>query len=253
MKILLIVDEEMSTNSLELSLASDGISCDIVNLGSADVKLEQVFKYDAIVLDIEAPHKDGFEILKRFRATGVKNPILVLSAEKPVDEQVKMLDKIEERSKTSPVTKSDLLAKLQIVIRRSKNNAKSVLRVGKITLDLESRAVMVSGNPLRLTSKEYGVLELLMMCKGTQLTKAAFLKHLYSGIEEPELKIVDVFVCKLRKKIAKMANGENYIETLWGRGYMMKDPSDDASPNSGGNKSANITIKDKPIITAETA
>ena len=93
-------------------------------------------------------------------------------------------------------------------------------------MNLRNRVAMVCGQILNLTSKEYSVLELMAMRKGAALNKEAFLNHLYGGIDEPELKIVDVFICKLRKKISEIAKRGNYIETIWGRGYMLKDPDE---------------------------
>jgi len=85
--------------------------------------------------------------------------------------------------------------------------------------------VAASGIPVYLTGKEYSVLELLALRKGTTLTKEMFLNHLYGGMDEPELKIIDVFVCKLRKKLAAATGGDHYIETVWGRGYVLRDPA----------------------------
>ena len=111
-------------------------------------------------------------------------------------------------------------------------NAKSgsTIRTGKLTVNLDTRVVTVDGNPVHLTGKEYRILELLSLRKGTTLTKEMFLNHLYGGMGEPELKIIDVFVCKLRKKLAQATGGEHYIETVWGRGYVLRDPADAAIP-----------------------
>ena len=109
-------------------------------------------------------------------------------------------------------------------MRRAKGHSESVIRTGKLTVNLDSRTVEADGHPLHLTGKEYGILELLSLRKGTTLTKEMFLNHLYGGMDEPELKIIDVFVCKLRKKLANATSGENYIETVWGRGYVLRDP-----------------------------
>jgi two-component system cell cycle response regulator CtrA len=109
-------------------------------------------------------------------------------------------------------------------VRRSKGHSESIIRTGALTLNIDERTVELNGKPLHLTSKEYGILELLSLRKGTALTKEMFLNHLYGGIDEPELKIIDVFICKLRKKLADATGGHNYIETLWGRGYMLRDP-----------------------------
>jgi len=101
-----------------------------------------------------------------------------------------------------------------------------VIRTGKLTVNLETRTVEVQGQPIHLTGKEYGILELLSLRKATTLTKEMFLNHLYGGMDEPELKIIDVFICKLRKKLASATGGDNYIETVWGRGYVLRDPEE---------------------------
>ena len=94
-------------------------------------------------------------------------------------------------------------------------------------VNLDTKTVEVSAARVHLTGKEYQMLELLSLRKGTTLTKEMFLNHLYGGMDEPELKIIDVFICKLRKKLAHACDGDNYIETVWGRGYVLREPSDD--------------------------
>jgi DNA-binding winged helix-turn-helix (wHTH) protein len=106
----------------------------------------------------------------------------------------------------------------------AKGHSESMIRTGKLLVDLDARVVSVDNQPVHLTGKEYGILELLSLRKGTTLTKEMFLNHLYGGIDEPELKIIDVFVCKLRKKLAHATGGKHYIETVWGRGYVLRDP-----------------------------
>ena len=106
-----------------------------------------------------------------------------------------------------------------------RGDSESTIRIGKLLVHLDSRTVKVDGQPLRLTKKEYNILELLSLRKATALTIETFLHHLYGGRDEPELKIFDVFVCKLRKKLNKATAGANYIETVWGRGYVLRDPA----------------------------
>ena len=118
------------------------------------------------------------------------------------------------------------MARIQAVVRRAKGFAQPTLSVGPLTLNLASREVLVDGAPVHLTGKEYAVLELLTLRKGTVLTKEAFLNHLYGGLDEPEVKIIDVFICKLRKKLAAATDGKNYIETVWGRGYVLREPEE---------------------------
>jgi two-component system cell cycle response regulator CtrA len=117
-----------------------------------------------------------------------------------------------------------MIARIQAVVRRSKGYSESVIRTGNVSVDLDSRTVQVDGQHVHLTGKEYGILELLSLHKGTAISKEMFLSHLYGGMDEPVLKIIDVFICKLRKKLSAATRGENYIETVWGRGYILRDP-----------------------------
>ena len=101
----------------------------------------------------------------------------------------------------------------------------STIRTGDLVVDLDSHLVSVHDNPVRLTAKGSSILELLSVRQGTTVTKEMLLNRLYGGTDEPELKIIDVFVCKLRKKLAPATGGNHYIETVWGRGYMLRDPA----------------------------
>lgn len=118
------------------------------------------------------------------------------------------------------------MARIHAIIRRSKGHSQSIIHTGKISVNLDAKTVDVAGRPVHLTGKEYQMLELLSLRKGTTLTKEMFLNHLYGGMDEPELKIIDVFICKLRKKLSTATDGENYIETVWGRGYVLREPQD---------------------------
>lgn len=100
-----------------------------------------------------------------------------------------------------------------------------MINVGRVSVNLDAKSVTVGDKPVHLTGKEYQMFELLSLRKGSTLTKEMFLNHLYGGMDEPELKIIDVFICKLRKKLSNATGGENYIETVWGRGYVLRDPA----------------------------
>ena len=126
---------------------------------------------------------------------------------------------------TKPFHKDELIARIHAVVRRSKGHAQNVITTGDIRVNLDAKTVEVGDHRVHLTGKEYQMLELLSLRKGTTLTKEMFLNHLYGGLDEPELKIIDVFICKLRKKLAVATGGEHYIETVWGRGYVLRDPS----------------------------
>jgi two-component system cell cycle response regulator CtrA len=117
-----------------------------------------------------------------------------------------------------------------IRIRGSTHNRQSAIRTGDLVVDFETRTVSVHEKPVRLTGKEYSIVELLSLRKRTTVTKEMLLGHLYGGMDEPRLKIIDVFVCHLRKKLARATGGKHYIETVWGRGYRMRDPGQVSPP-----------------------
>jgi two-component system cell cycle response regulator CtrA len=223
MRVLLIEDDPATARSVELALASEGIICDTAELGEDGLEIGRIYNYDIIVLDLMLPDIDGYEVLLRLRSAKVKIPILILSGLSSADQKIKGLGFGADDYLTKPFNKGELIARIQAIVRRSKGHSESVIRFDKVSINLDTRIVEVDGKPVHLTNKEYAILELLAMRKGTVLTKEMFLNHLYSGMEEPEIKIIDVFVCKLRKKLADLADGTNYIETVWGRGYMLKD------------------------------
>jgi two-component system cell cycle response regulator CtrA len=128
--------------------------------------------------------------------------------------------------RTEPYDKAELVARIQAIVHRSRMNSEPIIETGMLSVNLDTRAVVVNGYPLLLTDKEYSILELLSLRKGMTLTKEMFLNHLYGGADEPELKIIDVFICKLRKKLSSATGGETYIGTVWGRGYVLRDPVD---------------------------
>jgi two-component system cell cycle response regulator CtrA len=154
----------------------------------------------------------------------IETPILILSGSDDTDNKIRGFGFGADDYLTKPFHREELIARIHAIIRRSKGHAQSVLRTGRINVNLDAKSVDVDGQSVHLTGKEYQILELLSLRKGTTLTKEMFLNHLYGGMDEPELKIIDVFICKLRKKLAEATGGETYIETVWGRGYVMRDP-----------------------------
>lgn len=238
MRVLLVEDDPSTAKAIELSLASEGIICDTTQLGEEGLEIGRIYDYDIIILDLMLPDIDGYEVLRRFRAAKVTTPILILSGLSGPDQKIKGLGYGADDYLTKPFNKGELIARIQAIVRRSKGHSESVIRTGKLTVNLDTRSVEVDSKPIHLTSKEYAILELLSLRKGSTLTKEMFLNHLYGGIDEPELKIIDVFVCKLRKKLAEASDGDNYIETVWGRGYVLKEP--EGSAPAGKQKSKEL-------------
>lgn len=226
MRILLVEDDPSTARSIELALATEGIVCDTASLGEEGLELGQIYDYDLIILDMMLPDIDGFEVLRRFRSNSIGTPILILSGLTGSDSKVKGLGIGADDYVTKPFNRGELVARIQAIVRRSKGHSESIVRVGKLALNMDERSVEVDGKPVHLTSKEYSILELMALRKGTPIKKEMFLNHLYGGIDEPELKIIDVFICKLRKKLQEASAGDNYIETIWGRGYVLRDPQE---------------------------
>ncbi|TDI66360.1 MAG: response regulator transcription factor [Alphaproteobacteria bacterium] len=224
MRILLVEDDSATAKSIELMLKSESFVVDSTDLGEDGLEIGKLYDYDLMILDLMLPDIDGYEVLRRLRAARVTTPVLILSGLTEPDSKVKGLGFGADDYLTKPFDKAELIARIHAIVRRSKGHSESVIRTGKLIVNLDTRTVEVNQQPLHLTGKEYGILELLSLRKGTTLTKEMFLNHLYGGMDEPELKIIDVFICKLRKKLSAATDGENYIETVWGRGYVLRDP-----------------------------
>src|SRR6202020_1456369 len=209
MRALLIEDDSATAQGIELMLKSEGFNVYTTDLGEEGIDLGKIYDYDLTLLDLTLPDMSGLDVLRQLRVGKINTPIMILSGTSEIDTKVKTLGGGADDYMTKPFHKEELVARIHAVVRRSKCHAKSV---------------EVNGIRVHLTGKEYQMLELLSLRKGTTLTKEMFLNHLYGGMDEPELKIIDVFICKLRKKLANASEGRNFIETVWGRGYVLREP-----------------------------
>jgi two-component system cell cycle response regulator CtrA len=196
MRVLLIEDDSAVAQSIELMLKSESFNVYTTDLGEEGVDLGKLYDYDIILLDLNLPDMSGYDVLKQLRVSKIKTPILILSGLAGIEDKVKGLGVGADDYMTKPFHKDELVARIHAI----------------------------GGQRVHLTGKEYQMLELLSLRKGTTLTKEMFLNHLYGGMDEPELKIIDVFICKLRKKLANASEGRNFIETVWGRGYVLREP-----------------------------
>jgi two-component system, cell cycle response regulator CtrA len=222
MRVLLIEDDASTAKSIELMLK--GFNVYTTDLGEEGVDLGKLYDHDIVLLDLNLPDMSGFEVLRSLRVAQVKTPILILSGLAGIEDKVKGLGIGADDYLTKPFQKGELVARIHSIVRRSRGHAQSVIQTGELVVNLDTKTVEVNSARVHLSSKEYQMLELLSLRKGTPLSKEMFLNHLYGGIDEPEVKIVDVFICKLRKKLANASNGKNFVETLWGRGHVLRDP-----------------------------
>jgi two-component system, cell cycle response regulator CtrA len=227
MRILLIEDDSTTAQSIELMLRSESFKVHTTDFGEEGIDLGKIYDYDIILLDLNLPDMSGFEVLRSLRVSKVRTPILILSGLAGIEDKVSGFGFGADDYMTKPFHRNELVARIHAIVRRSKGHAQSLVNTGDLCVNLDTRTVEISGTRVHLTGKEYQVLELLSLRKGTTLTKDMFLNNLYGGMDEPEGKIIDVFVCKLRKKLANASGGKDYIETVWGRGYIMREPEQD--------------------------
>ncbi|MDT0574580.1 response regulator transcription factor [Croceicoccus sp. F390] len=228
MRILLIEDDPTTARSIELMLAAETFNVYQTNLGEEAVDLGRHYDYDIILLDLNLPDMHGYDVLKKLRVAKVETPVLILSGIAEMESKVRSFGFGADDYVTKPFHKDELIARIRAVVRRSQGHSQSIITTGRLAVNLDTKTVEVSGARVHLTGKEYAILDLLSRRKGTTLTKEMFLNQLYNGMDEPELKIIDVFICKLRKKLALACGGDNYIETVWGRGYVLRDPQEEA-------------------------
>ena len=224
MRVLLVEDDPTTSRSIELMLTHANLNVYATDLGEEGIDLAKLYDYDLILLDLDLPDMDGHEVLRQLRMARVETPILILTGSDDTESKIKGFGFGADDYLTKPFHREELVARIHAIIRRSKGHAQSVIQTGKVAVNLDAKTVEVDGKTVHLTGKEYQMLELLSLRKGTTLTKEMFLNHLYGGMDEPELKIIDVFICKLRKKLSVATEGDNYIETVWGRGYVLRDP-----------------------------
>ncbi|MEI4195139.1 response regulator transcription factor CtrA [Roseovarius sp. E0-M6] len=224
MRVLLVEDDPTTSKSIELMLTHANLNVYTTDLGEEGLDLARLYDYDLILLDLGLPDMTGHEVLRQLRLARIETPILILSGADDTESKIKGFGFGADDYLTKPFHRDELVARIHAIIRRSKGHSQSVIRTGEINVNLDAKTVDVGGKTVHLTGKEYQMLELLSLRKGTTLTKEMFLNHLYGGMDEPELKIIDVFICKLRKKLSEATGGVNHIETVWGRGYVLRDP-----------------------------
>jgi two-component system cell cycle response regulator CtrA len=226
MRVLLIEDDSSIAQSIELMLKSESFNVYTTDLGEEGVDLGRLYDYDIILLDLNLPDMSGFEVLRSLRVSKVRTPILILSGLASIEHKVKGLGFGADDYMTKPFHKTELIARVHAIVRRSQGHAQSVVQTGDLSVNVDAKTVHINQVGVNLTGKEYQMLELLSLRRGATITKEMFLGQLYGGMDEPEIKIIDVFICKLRKKLAVASGGKDYIETVWGRGYLLREPQE---------------------------
>jgi two-component system, cell cycle response regulator CtrA len=223
MHVLLIEDNKAVADMIKLLLSGKGFNIAAAECGEDGIDLAKRYNYDIIILDLQLPDISGLQVLRTLRSSAIETPVLVLSGNMVVDARVRALGIGADDFLTKPFHKDELIARIHAVVRRSQGHSQTVIATGKLSVNLDSRTVEAKGVRVPVTAREYQILELLSLRKGATLSKDLLMDHLYGGMDEPEAKIIDVFICKLRKKLASVCDGEQYIQTVWGSGYRLDD------------------------------
>src|SRR4051794_12086981 len=226
MRVLLVEDEPTLAQSIELMLRSENFEVATAALGEEALTLARSQDHEIILLDLNLPDMSGYDVLRSLRIQRVNTPVLILSGLDGIDNKVKGLGFGADDYLTKPFHRDELVARIQAIARRSAEQAEVVVTCGDLAVRLGLKRAEIAGKPVGLTGKEYAMLEMMALRKGSTLTKEMFLNGMYGGMDEPEMKIIDVYVCKLRKKLAEASGGKDYIETIWGRGYALRAPDE---------------------------
>jgi len=223
MRALLVDNDPSSANLLKLTVQSENIVIERVAAGLEALEMVRHYDFDVMILEQDLPDIEGHRLVSRMRAADINLPVMMLSRIADKRAAIDALNAGADDYVSKPFDREELVVRLRAIIRRAKGHAGSVIRIGRLAVDVSAKTVEIDGKPLQATAKEYGILELLALRRGMTLTKENFLDHLYGGMDEPEQKIIDVFICKLRKKIAAVTGDPNAIRTIWGRGYTLDD------------------------------
>ncbi|MAP23966.1 MAG: DNA-binding response regulator [Rickettsiales bacterium] len=233
MKVLIVDPTATMGSSLKVLLANEGYSADVINASEEAMSYCKLYDYDIIIKDFKADKDmDSYQFLHQLRSSGINTPLIMVSEQKDEKNLIELLNLGADDFVHKPFNVKELIARCRAVVRRTQGHSASAIQIGRLKIDLRRNLAEAGGQILNLTNKEYSILELLAIRKGVMISKEMFLNHLYNGMDEPEIKIVDVFICRLRKKIADATNGDNFIQTIWGRGYILHDPAEEASSNN---------------------
>jgi two-component system cell cycle response regulator CtrA len=226
-RVLIVEDDSAMAAGIELMLRSAGFVCTRAALGSDGLEIARLDEQDLIILDLGLPDIDGYEVLRRLRDARIRTPVLILSGFGHIDNRIKGLGFGADDFMSKPFDKRELVARIQAIVRRDRGTGGAKIVIGRMVVDIEGKALAINGKTVHLTSREFAIVEILAQRKGQVVSKQSFMTHLYAADngEEPAMKIIDVFICKLRKKIIQASGGADYIGTIWGTGYILRDPA----------------------------
>ncbi len=220
MRILIVEDDSRLLLQLDQYMQSQGFSVDLADDGEKALYQLKEYNYDLAIIDVGLPNIDGFEVVKRARASDISCPIIILTARDRWQEKVKGLESGADDYLTKPFVHEELLARVKALIRRSAGQASPIMQKGPLSLDTSANQLYVDEQPIELTAYEYKVIEYLMMNPNKVVSKTEMVEHIYDQDFDLDSNVIEVFVGRLRRKIDK-DNLIKPIETLRGRGYRL--------------------------------
>lgn len=222
MKVLVVEDDEKLSGFIQKGLEAEGFVVDLCRDGDDGYALATTREYDAMVLDIMLPGRDGLSILRNLRERDIGTPVIVLTARGSLNERLDGLKLGADDYMTKPFYVEELVARLHVVTRRATGSGKSILSNGEVSLNLVTREVRIGEEAIELTAREFALLSYLMRSPGRVFSRAQICEHVWNYHFDPGTNIVDVYIQKLRKKLA--GDGE-IIETVRGVGYRIREES----------------------------
>lgn len=223
MKVLVVEDNHLMAQMISATLSRKQFNVSVVADGASAMDHLLSYEFDVMLLDLRLRNESGLDLLRKARRQGLSLPVIVLSGDLDGDTKVTALEAGADDYLTKPFRFEELFARINAVVRRTYGHMRSQIEVGRLVINLDDRTATVEGKPVNLTCKEYDLLEALALQKGRMLTKETILNKLYGGRDEPGAKIIDVFVCKLRRKLSDALGAESPVRTIWGRGYVLDD------------------------------
>jgi len=222
MRVLIVEDEKTLANLIKEGLEDESFSVDIAYDGEEGLFLAENEPYDIIVLDIMLPKIDGIELLRRIRENRIKTPVLLLTAKSAIEDKVEGLNSGADDYLTKPFSFEELLARIRAILRRAFGETRNIVKVADLELNLDTHEVKRAGRKIELSSREYALLEYLVLNKNKLLTRTQITEHIYDYYFEFDSNVIDVTVARLRKKIDKGFE-KKLIYTVRGAGYMVKE------------------------------
>ncbi len=228
MKILSFETNCVKRDMLNLFLRSRLAIVDETGESEEALDLVKLYDYDAILLRLAEERMSDMDIVRKLRVARVRVPVIAIARSMSETARLRVLQAGADDLIVDALSNEEIFMKVQNLIRRNRGFQDNTLRIGAVEIDMNAKKIFAKGKAVTLTKKEYQIAEILALRKGNVLSKEAILDHLYGGLDEPNPKIIDVFICKIRKKLQSMGV-DDFIETNWGRGYMVIDRRSDVA------------------------